>query len=105
MIRISLNSSESNSFDKAKQKILTLLRNLSAKTVSLVSISSDMTQEEILELGAALREDADISSALAEAGVIGHLDYGHNRYAQGPISLKFRITQSKTGKSGWSSWS
>lgn len=105
MIRIPLNASESNSFDKAKQKILTLLRNLSAKTVSLVSMSSDMTYEEILELGTALRQDADISAALSEAGVIGHLDYGHNRYAQGPISLKFRITQSKTGKSGWSSWS
>lgn len=63
-------------------------------------MSSDMTHEEILELGTALRHGTDIPSALAKAEVIGHLDCGHNRYAQGLISLKFRITQSKTGKSG-----
>lgn len=89
---------------KAKAELLDMLTS-GRKTALLVPPASGADWNEIQEFGKLIREDADIAAALDEAGVIGHLDYGHNRYAQGPTSLKFRITQSKTGKSGWSSWS
>lgn len=91
-------------FDEAKNKILKMLNNGTTKSVSIVPLGADAASKDILELAQLLKGDQDIADALESAGVIGHLDLGHNRYAQGPISLKFRITMSKRGKSGWSNW-
>ena len=98
-----LNCKANMTFDEAKNKIISMLKNPTTKTITIVGMGAGK-DADIAALGKQLRADSEIEQALLESGYIGHLDYGHNRYAQGPISLKFRITESKRGKSGWSEW-
>ena len=97
-------------YNAAKQRILDCIASETQKTTQILRsmpISSaladkSLSWDERERLIHGILGDAEILDALHDAGVIGHIDYDHNRYGQWVGGAKFRKTFSKRGKSGWS---